>query len=155
MRYLVGAAVLAGLLAACSSKPEPKPVVVAEVPKDCPTVWVFSDTKIRKPKKDVPDEWKAFSGVWGNAGWDGHHCHDLYVMEIAKDGTVKLMDTHGPGPKYSGTAFPRVGKIGKDNRLSFLADGIRREYWIFDGKMIGIRHLTSTKKSHIEMERKT
>lgn len=150
----LGLAALAAL-AACGSREPVADVVVSTVEPECKTVTVFSDTKIRPPKPSLPEEWRAFSGVWGKAGWDGYWCHDLYVMSIEDDGKVQLMDTHGPGGRHDGTAFPRVGQIDKNNRLTFVADGIRREYWIEDGILRGVRHLSGSEKSTIAMHRKS
>lgn len=134
--------------------PEPVMSTGVEVEPECPTLWVFSDTEIKPPNGEVPEEWRAFSGVWGKAGWDGHWCHDLYVMEIGEDGTVIVMDVHGPGGKHDGTVFPRTGRIDDDNRLSFIADGVRREYWVEDGKLRGVRHLSADRKMSIAMHPK-
>lgn len=122
-----------------SSEPEPVAAPVTEIDPSCPTLWVFADTTIKTPGEDVPEDWRAFSGIWGKAGWDGYWCHDLYVLEIGNDGVVSLMDVHGPGGKHDGTVFPRVGQINEEGRLTFVADGETREYWVEDGQLHGRR----------------
>lgn len=122
-----------------SSPPEPPPAPVAQIEPECPTLWVFSDTTVKIPGEDVPEDWRAFSGVWGKAGWDGYWCHDLYVLEIDTEGVVSLMDVHGPGGKHDGTVFPRVGQINEKGRLTFVADGEKREYWVENGRLHGRR----------------
>jgi hypothetical protein len=152
--FVLCLAAFAGL-AACGSREPVADVVISEVEPECKTVTVFSDTKISQPKETLPQEWRQFSGVWGKAGWDGYWCHDLYVMAIEEDGKVKLMDAHGPGGRHDGTVFSRVGRIDEGNRLTFVADGIRREYWIENGKLRGIRHLRGDDKMVIAMHRKS
>ncbi len=153
MKWVIGLVAL-GLLTACgeSKAPAPQPVAAAPLDPECRTVVVFDSTKISKPPSDLPDAWKAFSGVWGKAGWNNNTwCHDLYVMKIDEDGKVALMDTHGPGGGHDGTAFARVGKLGDDNRLRFYADGLEREYWIEDGKLMGVKHLSGNRTMTIAM----
>jgi hypothetical protein len=155
MKWVAGLWGLA-LLAGCDEPAAPQ--TVAEIPKppECRTVTVFSSTKIVKPDKKLPDGWKAFSGVWGKAGWDNNTwCHDLYVLKIEKDGKVILMDTHGPGGNNDATAFRRVGQLDPDNHLRFRADGIRREYWIENGMLRGVKYLSDSLKSEILMTRKS
>ncbi|GIX15161.1 MAG: hypothetical protein KatS3mg118_3120 [Paracoccaceae bacterium] len=143
------------LVAACSRREPVAEAPAAKTEPECRTVVVFSDHTVRKPKESLPEAWRRFSGVWGNAGWDGYWCHDLYVLAIEEDGTVQLIDTHGPGGRHDGSAFRRVGKITDDNRLTFVADGIRREYWIENDIMHGVRYLSGTEKSVIAMHRKS
>lgn len=151
----------AGLaLSGCSllfGEEEAAPIMTTgvEVAPECPTLWVFSDTTIKDPGEDLPEDWRQFSGVWGLAGWGGYWCHDLYIMEIAKTGEVSLMDVHGPGGKHDGTVFPRTGRITEEGRLTFVADGVRREYWLEDGKLQGRRHARDEPTLSIEMHRKT
>lgn len=161
VRGLVGGAAVA-LLAGCAEEPPPPappPAPVAQaapVDPECRTVKIFSPHKITRPGRKIPDGWKAFSGVWGKGAWDNKTwCHDLYVMKIEEDGKVTLMDAHGPGGRHDGTAFRRVGQIHADNRLRFTADGIVREYWIEDGKLRGIKHISETVKSEITLNRKS
>jgi hypothetical protein len=156
----VMALVALGLVAACSEEapPPPAPAQVAEKPLDpeCQTVKIFSKYKFAKPTKTMPEGWKPFIGVWGKAGWQNNTiCHDLYVLSIDKDGKVMLIDAHGPDGKFDGSAFQRVGQIGPDNRLRIIADGIPREYWIEDGKLRGIKFLSSTATHEITMTKKS
>lgn len=135
--------------------PAPAPVAAKPVDPECKTVVVFSSTKITKPAKALPDGWKQFSGVWGKAGWDDNTwCHDLYVLKIEKTGKVEIMDAHGPGGKHDGSAFRRTAQLTAENKLEFIADGIKREYWIEDGKLRGRRFVAEDRTSEIAMTRK-
>lgn len=108
---------------------------------DCYTVDLFSPAKIEKPGKDVPAEWRKFSGKWGSAAWDGKWCHDLYVMKINPDGSVNVMDLHAPYEPWGkpATAFRRKAWFSKDGRLHVAHGSVKAEYWIKDGRLYGLR----------------
>ena len=123
----------ANLTAAAKSNPLVQP--------DCYTVDPYVPPKIAKPRSDVPDDMRAFSGLWGGGAWDGRVCHDLYVLQIEPSGTVVMFDAHGPGFGYDATAFTRKGEIGEDGRLRVQKGKATVEYWIEDGRMHGVRRI--------------
>ncbi len=106
---------------------------------DCYTVDPYVPPRIAKPRKDVPDPWRQFSGKWGGGAWDGRVCHDLYVLQVEPSGTVVMFDAHGPGFNADATAFTRKGVIGSDGRLRVRKGNAQVEYWIEDGRMYGLR----------------
>ena len=128
-------------LAACG------PAARQETPKqskliqpDCYTVDPFKKLRIAKPPKNMPAKMSAFLGAWGGGAWDGHVCHDLYVLKVDKTGEAVLFDAHGPGFTNDATAFTRRGTIGEDGRLRVRKGSARVEYWIGeDGRLHGER----------------
>ncbi len=137
-RAISAAAML--LLAACASEPVE---TVASKPKiiqpECTTVVPYTPLKMRKPKNDVPEAWRAFAGFWGGGAWDGAVCHDLWVMNVEDDGTVEIFDAHGPGFGYDATGFARKGKINGDGRMTVRKGAATVEYWIENGQLHGVR----------------
>ena len=135
---LAGGTIL--LLAACATEPAKAPAPRTQLTRDdCYTVKPYKPLPIEKPKKDVPDIYKAFAGKWVKGAWDGYVCHDLVVMDVDKQGDVTLFDAHGPGFGYEATGFTRKGKIDKNGHLTVRKGDAMVDYWIVDGKMHGIR----------------
>lgn len=139
------AALLCGCvaLAACAPptrKSGPTPYDLTVVP-DCYTVELFTVAKIKEPGDDVPSDWRAYSGTWGKAGWEGKWCHDLHVLEISPDGEVVVMELHAPYDPWGrpATAFKRFGRITEDGRLRVSYSGVNVEYWIQNGRLYGLR----------------
>jgi hypothetical protein len=136
---------LALAVAACSSRTETTANVdpYGSTRNDrCYTVDLFSKAVVVPPSRDVPSEWRGFSGRWGGGAWAGEWCHDLYVLEIRPDGTATVVDTHAPLPEWgkAATAFRRTARIYPDGRLRMQYGNTRVEYWLeADGVLHGQR----------------
>lgn len=107
----------------------------------CYTVDLFDPYRINYPGGGVSQDQAAFLGRWTDAAWNGDWCHELYITDIASDGTVSLLDAYGPYPKLGIEAqvFRRTAKI-KDGELSFTSvakAGVT--YKMQDGYLIGRR----------------
>ena len=137
-------------LAACSSSDRSSSTVATAAAVDpymmtrddsCYTVDLFTPARIKVPGREVPEEWRGFSGRWGGGAWEGEWCHDLYVLEIKPDGTVHVIDTHAPLPEWGklATAFRRTGRIDDDGRLRLSYGHVDVEYWLQEGKLLGHR----------------
>ena len=108
----------------------------------CYTVDLFSKATVVPPSREVPTEWRGFSGRWGGGAWAGAWCHDLYVLEIKPDGTAVVVDTHAPLPEWGkpATAFKRLARIDPDGKLRMQYGNTRVEYWLeADGVLHGHR----------------
>lgn len=107
----------------------------------CYTVDLFTKVEIRQPTGDVPAKWRAFSGRWGGGKWAGEWCHDLYVLDIAPDGRVNVVETYAPYEPWGkrATAFRRVAQLGEDGRLRLNYGRVKLVYWVEDGVMYGAR----------------
>ena len=134
----------AAALAGCASAPEKtaQDPYLATRNDRCYTVDLFTPTPIRTPGREVPEDWRAFSGRWGGGAWAGEWCHDLYVVEIRPSGEVTVVDTHAPLPAWGkpATAFKRTAQIDRDGRLRMAFGNTRVEYWLEDGLLHGIRN---------------
>jgi len=145
MRRLAMTAALIAALAAAACAPKRQAAGPTAFDKtvraDCTTVTLFTPAPISTPGADVPAEWRAFSGVWGQAGWEGKWCHDLHVMNISADGAVEVMELHAPYAEWGreATAFRRMGRIGSDGRLRLRYKDVVVEYWVENGKLYGVR----------------
>ncbi|QIE55110.1 hypothetical protein G5B40_06375 [Pikeienuella piscinae] len=143
-RLLVGVLTILGLSGCATEK---KAVATGPTPfdrtvvEDCYTVDLFTVAKIEPPGSDVPAEWARLSGKWGSAGWDGKWCHDLYVLKIAANGEVEVMDLHAPYEPWAkpATAFRRKGRISKDGHLRVAHGAVVSEYWLENGRLYGLR----------------
>ena len=129
-----------------AEKPKPAAPAVDHSKKlvnGCYTVDLFDPYRIKYPKANVPRQMSRFLGVWKNAGWGGKWCHDLYVVNVSADGTVTLLDAHGPDKKrgLEATVFKRLAKI-KNGELTFksVGAGVVRYRLSDDGSyMLGMR----------------
>lgn len=119
---------VAGCLEVGSKKPvetaQAAPVTKVAVPttdSQCYTVVLFSDAKVEKPAKDVPEVYKRFLGSWTGGAWNGVWCHDLLVTKVHNDGRVELYEMHAPYEPWAqpATAFKRIGRIDENGRLRF------------------------------------
>lgn len=136
-----GALLAAAALAACGPEPKVHQPKMTLVKPDCYTVDPFKKLRFAKPRKDLPEKMRAFLGAWGGGAWDGHVCHDLYVLKVDKSGEAILFDAHGPGFGNDATAFTRRGAIGEDGRLRVRKGATTVEYWIEDGRLHGTRQI--------------
>jgi hypothetical protein len=132
------------LLAACAAqKPKPPAADPFAVTRDdsCYTVDLFTKVSIRPPEPTLPADWRGFSGRWGGGKWAGEWCHDLYVVDIAADGRVTVIETHAPLEKWGkpATAFRRTARIGEDGRLRLAYGPVEVEYWLENGMLKGLR----------------
>lgn len=126
---------LALTVAACGSRTEraaPADPYRSTRNDSCYTVDLFSAAVVVPPAREVPTEWRGFSGRWGGGAWAGEWCHDLYVLEIRPDGTAIVVDTHAPLPAWgkAATAFRRTARIDPDGRLRMQYGNTRVEYWL-------------------------
>ena len=142
MKKLILLAV-AGLVAACGAPKQVAKVDPYAVTRDdsCYTVDLFTKVEIARPEASVPKNWQAFSGRWGGGKWAGEWCHDLYVLDIAADGQVHLVETYAPYEPWGkrATAFRRVAQIGEDGRLRLNYGRVKLVYWVENGVMYGAR----------------
>lgn len=80
----------------------------------CYTVDLFDPYVLQYPEEAVPAANRDFLGVWRQGDWGGNDwCHDLYVTAVYPDGSVDVLDLHGP-KRDSGleaTVFKRKGFI--------------------------------------------
>ena len=115
-------------LAGCglqSAKPgKVAPTLADKLSLGCYTVDLFDPYRLQFPESGVPKEYRPFIGVWKDAAWNGEWCHDLYITEIKPDGTVTLLDAHGPYLKlgHEATVFKRTARI-ENGVLSFISVG--------------------------------
>jgi len=134
---------LVGLLAACAEKKEVASVDPFAFTRDdtCYTVDLFSKAVVVPPDKNVPKDWRAYSGRWGGGAWEGVWCHDLYVLDIKPDGNVTVVETHAPYPQWGklATAFRRTGRIDENGRLHLAYGRVKVDYWIENGMLYGTR----------------
>jgi hypothetical protein len=152
---VIGAACL---LAACApSKPKAPAVDPFAVTRDdsCYTVDLFTKVAIRAPSDKVPSDWRGYSGRWGGGKWAGVWCHDLYVVDIAPDGKVTVIETHAPLEAWGkpATAFRRTARIGQDGRLRLAYGDVAVEYWLENGLLKGLRD-EGAGLQHIAMTRR-
>ncbi len=107
----------------------------------CYTVDLFTKVSIQPPRDGVPEQWRAFSGRWGGGKWAGEWCHDLYVVDIAANGRVTVIETHAPLAAWGrpATAFRRTAQIGPDGRLRLAYGRVAVEYWLENGLLKGLR----------------
>jgi hypothetical protein len=138
-------AALLGLLAIAGCAEEEQAAVEVDVSKrlspGCYTVDLFDPYTIHQPAPDVPEDARAFLGVWKNGAWGGHWCHDLYITEAFADGTVELLDAYGPyrDAGIEATVFKRRGRV-EDGVLKFTSrDRSPVEYRIVGGYLVGER----------------
>lgn len=122
---LTGALALAG----CESKAPEKPEAAAydhsrDLSVGCYTVDLFDPYRLKYPANGVPREHSRFIGVWKDAAWNGEWCHDLYITEVRPDGTVTLLDAHGPykPQNHEATVFKRQARIS-NGTLTFTSVG--------------------------------
>ena len=119
MWRLLAIAGIAMTLSACNllaptKKPPPVKANLADRLKvGCYTVDLFDPYRLKYPKAGVPREHSRFIGAWKDAAWNGEWCHDLYITDVRADGTVTLLDAHGPNRKQGreATVFKRTAKI--------------------------------------------
>jgi hypothetical protein len=110
----------------------------------CYTVDLFDPYKIEEPGSDVPEDARAFLGVWKNGAWGGRWCHDLYITKAFSDGQVELLDAYGPYREagIEATVFKRTGRV-KDGVLSFTSQhGSPVEYRLVGDYLVGERRGT-------------
>lgn len=107
----------------------------------CYTVDLFTPEKIRKPAKDVPEEYRAFLGRWSGGAWNDVWCHDLLVYQVHKDGRADLVEMHAPYEPWGqpATAFNRVARIDQNGNLRFSQGVETTSYRIEYGYLVGER----------------
>ena len=152
-RAFAVAALMAAGLAGCAEPEKPQPQVNLIQP-DCYTVDLYQPPRYVKPGPEVPPTHTAFLGQWGGGAWNGLVCHDLWVLDVAADGQVTMLDAHGPGLYPDATAFERVGRIDGDGRLNVRKGGSEVQYWIEDGRLYGLRR-RGDQEIRIIMERRS
>jgi hypothetical protein len=105
----------------------------------CYTVDLFREVPIQEPRQQVPDEFEAFLGEWGNGVWNGKWCHDLLIHTVHADGTAEMLDMHAPSEEFRQPAsiFKRRGQISKDGTLHFAHGIVKRRYQLRDGRLYG------------------
>lgn len=136
---------LALAVAGCGGgKPKPEPSAGFEetVDASCYTVDLFQKPRFVEPNGEVPSAWRGFTGRWGGGAWAGQWCHDLYVLEVKPDGLVRLIETHAPFEAWGkpATAFSRTARIDEDGRLRLAYGRVKIEYWIENGRLLGVRN---------------
>ena len=141
-------AAVIGLLAIAGCAQEKRAEVETDLRKQlspgCYTVDLFDPYTIEYPGPDVPEDARAFLGVWKNGAWGGHWCHDLYITRAFADGSVELLDAYGPFRQagIEATVFKRKGRV-KDGVLTFRSqNGSLVEYRIVDDYLVGQRRGT-------------
>lgn len=144
MRFLLVVA-LATALSACMppKKPTLPPAanLASELVPGCYTVDLFDPYRIKYPEQGVPPEHVAFLGVWKDGGWGKTWCHDLYITEVRADGTVILLDAHGPDRKrgIEAQVFKRTAQL-QNGVLTFVSIGKAPvSYRIENGYLVGER----------------
>ncbi len=122
----------------------------------CYTVDLFTDVKVVKPPKDLPERYTQYLGQWGYGAWDGKWCHDLLVYQVYPDGQVAVVDMHAPYKPWNqpASAFRRFGWIDENGKLHFNYGTERASYEIVDGTMKGTRLLNGVGRVNIEMQRR-
>lgn len=139
---VLGLALLAAACAPTPKKTVDKPEGFASLRSPgCYTVDLFREVKINEPGRDVPAEYAAFLGEWGNGVWNGTWCHDLLIHTVDATGRVEMLDMHAPTELYRqpATIFKRVGQIREDGALHFAHGVTVRQYKVIDGLMHGQR----------------
>ena len=138
-------AALVGLLAIAGCAEEEQAAVEVNVSKGlspgCYTVDLFDPYTIYAAGPDVPEDARAFLGVWKNGAWGGQWCHDLYIIKAFADGSVELLDAYGPYRQagIEATVFKRRGRV-EDGVLKFTSrDRSPVEYRIVGGYLVGER----------------
>lgn len=135
--------VIFGVLASCGAPKQVAKVDPYAGTRDdsCYTVDLFTKIQIKQPEAGVPQDWRAFSGRWGGGKWAGQWCHDLYVLNIAPDGLVNVVETYAPYEPWGkrATAYRRTARIGEDGRLRLSYGKVKLVYWIENGVMYGAR----------------
>ena len=143
MRVMIVAVALAAASCGWTEERErPRPTGFPDtVDASCYTVDLFTEPNWVRPDGAVPEEWRGFAGQWGGAAWAGEWCHDLYVLEVQPDGLVRLIETHAPYAAWGkpATAFRRTARIGPDGRMRLAYGQVRIEYWLEDGRLLGVR----------------
>lgn len=135
---------LSGCLGAGSgSAPEAKPAAVTDPyahlrAPGCYTVDLYKEVKVAKASR-VPAEIAPFLGEWGNGAWNGKWCHELLIHSVAEDGSVELLDMHGPNARLrqDATIFKRRAEIQPDGSLIFRHGLVVRRYELRDGQLLG------------------
>lgn len=98
------------------------------------------DVAVEAPSSDIPAEWAAFSGTWGNGKWAGVLCNTLVVENISKAGNVVAVyswGTYGQWHIYKGQ-FRGFGKINANNELNMkFRNGAQATYWIEGDQLKG------------------
>jgi len=161
---LIGIVGILAVLAGCTGGDERQ---VASVPEaetglgpnhrpGCYTVDLFKPVPVETPTPEVPPEYAAFLGRWGNGWWNGSWCHDLLIHAVHADGRAELLDMHAPSEKYAQPAsiFKRTGRIREDGTLYFAHGLTRRRYVIENGVMRGLREDGAHGRLEIVMTRK-
>lgn len=158
MRAVLAAAALA--VAGCMAQPQVETAQVdpyAETRDSaCYSVDLFTRVRVTEPAPEVPAAWRRFSGRWGGGKWNGAWCHDLYVLDIAPDGRVRVVETYAPHEPWGkrATAFTRTGVIGEDGRLRLRYGATSVEYRIEGDELFGVRDETLGRMV-IAMERRS
>ncbi|MEM9138603.1 MAG: hypothetical protein AAGB15_02135 [Pseudomonadota bacterium] len=145
MRGLIAMCIVAAL-AACEPMARKQtadtgPNLADRLSPGCYTVDLFDPYRINYPEGGVSPDQAAFLGRWTDAAWNGDWCHELYITDIASDGTVSLLDAYGPYPKLGIEAqvFRRTARI-ENGELSFTSvakAGVT--YKMQDGYLVGRR----------------
>ncbi|MEL6316667.1 MAG: hypothetical protein AAFR16_03395 [Pseudomonadota bacterium] len=106
----------------------------------CDTVQLM-DSRMRRPSKSAPAEWRAYHGHWGDGAWDGKLCHGLVVEEVRADGTATVVETQGWYRRWNRwpRAVRRPAKFLDDGRLEVdLGDSGVLRYRLEQGVLYGI-----------------
>jgi hypothetical protein len=85
---------------------------------------------IEAPGADVPSTDAAFSGAWGNSGWDGNIPTALVVERVDADGTADVIYASGAAehPKVAANWLHLQGRI-EDHTLTLrLPEGAQVQY---------------------------
>jgi len=107
----------------------------------CYTVDLFDPYTLEYPGEDVSVEYRRFLGVWKNGAWGGEWCQDIYITKIYPDGSVDLIDAHGPfrAANIEATVFKRKGRI-RDGVLTFSSFGkTQASYQLGGSYLVGRR----------------
>ena len=106
---------LAGLLllGACATTGDETVSREDQLRPNCYSVDLFDPHPLVTPGAEVPVAAAAFIGEWGNGAWEGQWCHDVRVTQANADGTVELLEMHGPWAAIGAdpTVFKRVGRV--------------------------------------------
>ncbi len=128
------------LTAAAAPGPDAALALSYPEPEACRTVRLYKKPRIAVSKQ-LPEEWRAFAGHWGDGLWDGKLCQELVIDQISEDGVVTLYDMQGyytPWKRVP-TAFRRTGQFLPDGRLRVdLGKMGVATYELQDGRLYGV-----------------
>lgn len=112
--------------------------------------------KISPPADGVPADVAAFSGIWGDAKWDGSLCHTLVVKSIDANGDAEVVYSYGsfvPWGIHNPEYFEPSGTI-EDGTLTLerFRNGAKVSYTL-DGDKLKGRYVINGNVSRVKLSR--